>query len=102
MFKEPIKSSFATVQIGVAKADGKLSLTDTEVVFVPFNEQLGLGPYHIKRDEIKSVIQDVGKGGGIIPIITDAIRITLSNDSTFVFITANPKQWVEIFSEITS
>ncbi|HGF5255189.1 TPA: hypothetical protein ACF37V_000804 [Vibrio parahaemolyticus] len=50
MFKEPIKSSFATVQIGVAKADGKLSLTDTEVVFV----------------------------------------------------TANPKQWVEIFSEVTS
>ncbi len=61
---ELIKSSLATVQMGVAKADGKLSLTTTALSFVPFNAQLGLGPYHFQRDTIISVEPAVGKGGG--------------------------------------
>lgn len=46
MVDELIKSSLTTAQMGVAKADGKLTLTTTALSFVPFNAQLGLSPYH--------------------------------------------------------
>ncbi len=102
MVDELIKSSLATVQMGVAKADGKLSLTTTALSFVPFNAQLGLGPYHFQRDTIISVEQAVGKGGGILPLTTDAIRITLSDASTYEFIIAMPAQWLAAFGKLAS
>ncbi|EKE77809.1 hypothetical protein [Gallaecimonas xiamenensis] len=94
-----IKSSPATVQDGVAKADGKLSLTDSEVAFFPFNDQFGLGPYRFQRSEIASVVKCLGKGGGIIPITTDAIRITLLNELRYEFIVAEAEEWIAALEE---
>jgi hypothetical protein len=99
MFGQVIRSSVATAQVGVARADGKLSLTDSEVTFVPFNEQFGLGPYRFKRNEITSVVKCFGKGGGIIPVTTDAIRVTLSNEFYYEFyyefIVIEAGEWIE-------
>ncbi|GAB6262618.1 hypothetical protein [Photobacterium sp. R1] len=99
MSEKIIQSSVATVQIGVARADGKLSITDSDVTFVPFNQQFGLGPYRFSRHEIASVVQCFGKGGGIMPVTRDAIRITLSSEQVYEFIIAEPKQWVKALSE---
>lgn len=46
----------------MARADGELSLSDSEVTFVPFNEQFGLGPYRFKRNEITTAVKCLGKG----------------------------------------
>ncbi|MCE0558441.1 hypothetical protein [Motilimonas sp. E26] len=94
-----IKSSVATVQVGVAKADGKLLLTDSVVIFEPYNQQFGLGPYQFKRNEITSVTKCLGKGGGILPITTDAIRITLSSGQVYELIISDPEQWISELSE---
>ncbi|WP_319554072.1 hypothetical protein [Vibrio sp.] len=97
MSGEIIKSSVATIQVGVARADGKLSLTDAEVIFEPYNQKIALGPYILQRDEIVSVEKCIGKGAGLMPVTNDAIRITLSDERTFEFIIAEPNQWVEAF-----
>ncbi len=102
MITELNNSSFAILQLGVAKVDGKLSLTDTEISFVPFNSQLGLGPYLFKCADIVSVEKAVGKGGGVIPVSTDAIRFTLSDEITYEFIIANPEQWVDAFKHLAA
>lgn len=97
-----IKSSIATIQAGVARADGKLSLTDSEVTFVPFNQQFGLGPYRFSSSDIVSVEKCFGKGGGIIPVTTDAIRITLSNEKVYEFIVTEPTQWIAALTEVVN
>ena len=91
-----IKSSIATVQNGVARADGKLQLTETEVIFEPFNQLFGLGPYKFKCSEIASVGKCLGKGGGIIPLTTEAIRITLFNKQVYQFMIAQPEMWIDL------
>ncbi|MCA0935969.1 hypothetical protein LCL85_10550 [Vibrio alginolyticus] len=101
MSEDIIKSSAATIQVGVARADGKLSLTPSEVVFKPYAQKLALGPYILKRDEITSVEKCIGKGAGIMPITSDAIRITLSDERVFEFIIAEPNQWIEAFGELS-
>lgn len=101
MSGEIIKSSVATIQVGVARADGKLSLTDSEVIFEPYNQKLAFGPYILKRDEIVSVEKCIGKGAGIMPITSDAIRIMLSDERAFEFIIAEPNQWIEVFGELS-
>ena len=93
-----IKSSIATVQNGVARADGKLQLTEFEVIFEPFNQEFGLGPYQFKRAEIAAVGKCLGKGGGIIPITTEAIRITLQSEQVYEFIIAQPSQWIALLA----
>ncbi|MCT8987562.1 hypothetical protein [Shewanella phaeophyticola] len=42
-----IKSVTATLQAGVAKSDGKLTLTTSHINFEPYNKQLGLVLIHI-------------------------------------------------------
>ncbi|MDV6251220.1 hypothetical protein [Vibrio sp. EA2] len=97
MSGEIIKSSAATIQVGVARADGKLSLTDTEFIFEPYNQKLALGPYILKRKEIISVEKCIGKGAGLMPVTSEAIRITLSDKRAYEFIIAEPNQWVQAF-----
>ncbi|WP_258405957.1 hypothetical protein [Shewanella acanthi] len=89
------KSTVATLQLGVAKADGKLTLTEDILSFVPFNHRLGLGPYCLALDEILSVEPCSGKAGGIIPITYNAIRINLSNQQSYEFILADTHKWLE-------
>ncbi len=101
MSEKIIKSSVATMQVGVARADGKLSLTNLEVIFEPYNRKLAFGPYLLKRDEIVSVERCIGKGAGIMPVTSDAIRITLSDERVFEFIIAEPHQWIEAFGELS-
>ncbi|MBY5921442.1 hypothetical protein [Ferrimonas balearica] len=74
MSDEVITSAVATVQAGVARADGKLSLTDSDVTFELFNQQFGLGPNRFLRNDITS-----GK--------------------RCEFIVAGPSQWIERLSE---
>ncbi|QSX38262.1 hypothetical protein [Shewanella sedimentimangrovi] len=98
MESQTIKSTVAAVQNGVARADGKLSLTVSDLSFVPYNTQLGLGPYSIPRGEITKVEKCLGKGGGIMPVTRDALRITLDGGKQFEFILANPEDWLALLS----
>ncbi|ANQ17030.1 hypothetical protein [Vibrio natriegens] len=100
MAGEIIKSAAATIQVGVARADGKLSLTDTEVIFKPYNQKLAFGPYILKRDEIVSVEKCIGKGAGIMPVTSEAIRITLSDQRAFEFVIAEPNHWLAALGEL--
>lgn len=94
-----IKSSVATIHNGVARADGTLYLTENNIHFKPYNKELGLGPYELDRGKVSKVEKYLGKGGGIIPVTTDAIKITLNDGSVYQFILANPKGWISLLSK---
>lgn len=98
MQAQTVKESMATVQSGVAKADGKLLVTEQDIVFEPFNKELGLGPYTFSRSQINNIDKCSGKGAGILPITADGIRITLNNHDVFEFILANPDEWLSVLS----
>ncbi|MDW1661290.1 hypothetical protein [Vibrio sp. Vb2658] len=102
MSDKVIKSSTATIQVGATKADGKLELTESDLIFIPYNEKLGFGSYQLKRQDITAVAKCLGKGGGVIPIATDAFRIKLANNTCYEFIVAKPEQWIEALGEIVS
>jgi len=91
-----MKTSLAVVQKGVAKADGKLTLTSTELIFEPFNKSMGLGPYSLDRNTIAMVDKSTGKGAGILPLTKDAITIALKDGKDFTFIVANPNDWLTL------
>ncbi|MFB2780260.1 hypothetical protein ACE017_13945 [Shewanella mangrovisoli] len=93
-----IKSAIATVQNGVARADGQLSVTEQMVCFSPYNKTLGLGPYQLQRKDIAKVESCWGKGGGILPVTSDAIKITLIDGSVYQFILASPQEWLNLLS----
>lgn len=87
------KKVLATAQQGAAHCDGYLSLSAVELHFAPFNQAYGLGPYHIKRNEISKVETTFGKGGGFIPLVSEAIRIIMADSSEYQFILADPGSW---------
>ncbi|MCL2920235.1 hypothetical protein [Shewanella litorisediminis] len=91
---KPTKSATAAVQRGVARADGKLSLADSTLTFTPYNSQFGLGPYQLAVTDIARVEKCLGKGGGLLPVTRDALRITLSGGDSYEFILANPDDWI--------
>ncbi|TKB50516.1 hypothetical protein FCL40_05030 [Ferrimonas sediminicola] len=95
MSDKMIKSSIATVQQGVAKADGRLWLSEQQIGFEPFNHQFGLGPYRFARSEVAESETCLGKGAGVLPITTDAIRLTLADGRVFEFLVAHPREWLE-------
>lgn len=74
-----IKSATATVQNGVAKADGKLSVTTSSIHFEPYNKEFGLGPYELDRNAVVKVSKCWGKGGGILPVTSDGIELSPCN-----------------------
>ncbi|MEI8598385.1 hypothetical protein P4S64_14670 [Vibrio sp. M60_M31a] len=37
------------------------------------------------------------KGAGIMPVTSEAIRITLSDQRAYEFVIAEPNQWIEAF-----
>jgi hypothetical protein len=86
----------ATAQHGAAHCDGYLSLSAVELHFEPFNQAYGLGPYHIKRNEISKVEKTTGKGGGFIPLVSEAIRITMADSHEYQFILAEPDNWLAL------
>ena len=90
-----IKSTTATIQKGAIKADGKFTLTDSDVTFTAFNTQFGLGPYTFSRREIVKVSKCTGKVVGILPYTHDAIEIVLKDDAKYQFIVSNPIEWVK-------
>ena len=94
MQEQILKSTYASFQHGAIRSDGKLFVTDSEVSFEPFGKTLSLGPYKLQRQSIAKVEQCMGKAGGIMPITSDAICITLSNNDRYEFILANPKEWI--------
>ncbi len=93
-----VKSSYASFQYGAIRSDGKLFVTENEVSFEPFGKEFSLGPYNLSRQSIAKVEQCKGMAGGIIPITSDAIRITMLNNDTYEFILANPEQWIDCLS----
>lgn len=94
-----IKSSVATIQNGVARADGTLCITEKYINFAPYNKELGLGPYELKRREVSKVEKCLGKGGGFLPVTSEAIQITLADGSEYQFILSNPKEWISLLSK---
>lgn len=96
------KKVLATAQQGAAHCDGYLSLSATELHFAPFNQAYGLGPYHIKRNEISKVEASFGKGGGFIPLVSEAISITMADSRQYQFILAEPEHWLALLKAPTS
>ncbi|KNC66532.1 hypothetical protein [Pseudoalteromonas ardens] len=94
MNKTSTSVSIATIQNGVARSDGKLSATKDALIFEPLNKKFGLGPYHIERSAISKIERCYGTGAGILPVTTEAIRVTLINDHSYEFIIANAKEWL--------
>ncbi|EKZ8663140.1 hypothetical protein RFA52_003548 [Vibrio alginolyticus] len=102
MSDKVIKSSTATIQFGATKADGKLELTKPDLIFIPYNEKLGFGPYQLKRQGIAAVAKCLGKGSGVTPTNTNAFRIKLANNTCYEFIVAKPEQWIDALGETFS
>lgn len=96
------KKVLATAQLGAAHCDGYLSLSAVELHFAPFNQAYGLGPYHLKLHEISKVETTCGKGGGFIPLVSEAIRITMADSSEYQFILAEPNSWLTLLPPYTS
>lgn len=90
-----IFTSTASIQMGAARADGRLSLTSTQLKFEPFNKTLPLGPYTFELSDISFVEKCLGKGAGFIPVTTDAIRIVFKNDKKIEFIVSNTEEWLD-------
>ncbi|RVU40256.1 hypothetical protein EOE67_06585 [Rheinheimera riviphila] len=96
------KKVLATVQQGAAHCDGYLSVSATELHFAPFNQAYGLGPYHLKRHDISKVDLASGKGGGFIPLLSEAICITMADSREYQFILAEPERWLELLQPATA
>jgi hypothetical protein len=94
-----IKSSFASVQIGAVRSDGKLWLTSTALHFDAFNRQFGFGPYEIALSAISQVEKCWGKGAGMMPMTCDGIEITHKDGRVFQFIVANPDEWLGLLGQ---
>ncbi|WP_372872394.1 hypothetical protein [Shewanella sp.] len=97
-----IKSATAAVQRGVARADGKLCLTESGLEFTPYNSQFGLGPYQLSRTEIAKAEKCLGKGGGFLPVTSDAMRLTMKNGDTLEFIVANVQDWISALNALAA
>ncbi|KFZ38708.1 hypothetical protein HR45_04610 [Shewanella mangrovi] len=95
MSENILQSSKATLQRGAIHADGQLTVTATDVTFVPFNQQFGLGPYSFSRGSIANACASTAKAGGLLPISTDAIKISLDDGEVYEFILANTAQWLQ-------
>lgn len=89
-----LKRCYATLQLGVAKADGRLTLTDNLLHFEALNKQLGLGCYEIKLNNISHVEKSAGKAAGLIPITASGIKITTKENHHLEFILAEPDEWL--------
>lgn len=90
-----LKTSYATIQLGAAKADGRLTLTEHLLHFEALNKQLNLGSYAIKRDTIARVERCTAKAAGIIPISSSGIKITTTDKHCLEFIIAEPDAWLQ-------
>ncbi|WP_462164223.1 PH domain-containing protein [Pseudoalteromonas xiamenensis] len=99
MTQNVLFSSPASIQMGAAKADGKLSLTDSQLHFEPSNKMLPLGPYHFERSDITHIEKCTGKGAGFIPITTDAFRVTIHDSKRIEFIVADVDAWISLLAE---
>ncbi|BDF93892.1 hypothetical protein [Pseudoalteromonas sp. KAN5] len=94
-----IKSITATIQRGAIKADGKFTLTGSDLTFTPFNTKFGLGPYTFSRREIVKVSKCTGKVAGIFPFTHDAIEIVLSDGNKYQFIVSNAGEWIKLLTQ---
>ncbi len=90
------KKVLATAQLGAGHSDGYLSVNSVTLHFEPFNQAYGLGPYLIPRDEISKVEPAYGKGGGFIPLIADAITITMADSRQYQFVLADAAGWIAL------
>ena len=93
-----LKSLTVTLQKGVAHADGELVITEDSFQFTPYNQRLAPGPYTFPKANIASVEGTSARGGGIIPLSQEAVRITLDDGQTFEFILADPASLIEVLS----
>lgn len=89
-----LKSCYATLQLGVAKADGRLTLTDHLLHFEALNKQLQLGSYAIKLESIVHAEKSYAKAAGIIPINRSSIKIKTQENHNIEFILAEPDEWL--------
>ncbi|MCE9686169.1 hypothetical protein LZP73_08055 [Shewanella sp. AS16] len=94
MTKEYIRSTHAIVHKGMARADGRLTLSDAALCFEPLNKQFGLGPYRIPLGDIAKV-----ETYSLPPFIPEGIKVTLSDGSYRRFVMTDSKGWVVMLRE---
>ena len=97
MSLQPIKSSFATLQLGVSRSDGRISVFDNEVYWEPQNKDFGLGPYRLPRKDVISVSRK-NIGTPEKPVYTEAFQLCLKNDDIYEFILCESENWVKLLT----
>ncbi|QSX32233.1 hypothetical protein JYB87_10620 [Shewanella avicenniae] len=85
--------SLATIQIGVARADGLLSLYGDDISFEPLNKQVGLGPFHLQRHDIKKVRRNISRGEHISSEDIDQLELEFTSGEVYRFIVNDSDKW---------
>ena len=93
-----LKSLTVTLQKGVVHADGELVITEDSFHFTPYNQSFAPGPYKFPKADIASVEGTTARGGGLIPLSQEAVRITLKDGQCFEFILADPNKLIEVLT----
>ncbi|MCH1918720.1 hypothetical protein L9G15_04665 [Shewanella sp. A3A] len=89
-------SALATIQVGVARSDGRLTINGKQLTFEPLNKQVGFGPYFLDRDDIRSVRRNIFREHTITRRLQSALEIELNSGETYQFIIADTDKWLSL------
>ncbi|WP_417761518.1 hypothetical protein [Shewanella sp.] len=89
-------SALATIQVGVARSDGRLSINSKQLTFEPLNKQVGFGPYCLEREQIRSVRHNILREQTITNQLQSALEIELNSGETYQFIIADTDKWLSL------
>ncbi|QSX35672.1 PH domain-containing protein [Shewanella sedimentimangrovi] len=94
MATEYIRSTHAIVHKGMARADGRLTLTEEALCFEPLNKGFGLGPYRLPLGDIIKV-----ETYSLPPFIPEGIKVSLSDGSYRRFVMMDAQGWARLLQE---
>lgn len=89
-------SDLATIQVGVARSDGRLTINSKQLTFEPLNKQVGFGPYCLAREDIRSVRRNIFREQTITNQLQSALQIELISGETYQFIIADTDKWLDL------
>ncbi|WP_052074538.1 hypothetical protein [Shewanella mangrovi] len=94
--------SLATIQFGIARSDGHLSVNGDDLTFEPLNKQVGLGPYHLRRQDISHVRRDISRAEQLRDIDIERLEVELRNGEIYRFIINDSAKWLELLQPQTA
>lgn len=94
----PSFTALATLQVGVASSDGRLSVTQDYLIFEPLNKLVGFGPYHLARKDICRVRRNMLRKLSINNQVHAALEVLLTSGETYQFIVADTERWLRLLA----